>query len=337
MFKHTGVIILDIPTFDPIYNGYAKGIEKMSILSAPYFHKETAAYEFVESRIWPEGPICPHCGGYERISLMKGKSTRIGTYKCYQCRKPFTVKIGTIFESSHIPLYKWLQAIFLIASSKKGISSNQLHRTLGITLKSAWFLSHRIREAMRDGSLVPFGRSGGDVEVDETFIGHDPDVEPAPRKKANWVEKIKVLSLVDRESGRARSFVVNSLSAKDIAPILDANIAKEARLLTDEAPRYKGHAKRFADHGVVKHRADEWVSWTDPTVHTQTVEGYFSIFKRGMKGVYQHASKKHLHRYMAEFDFRYNNRIALGVDDEARADQILKGIVGKRLTYQVAN
>lgn len=310
----------------------------MSILSAPHFHDEEAAYEFIEARIWPDGPICPHCGGCERISKMNGKSTRIGTYKCYQCRKPLTVKIGTIFEASHIPLHKWLQAIFLIASSKKGISSNQLHRTLGITLKSAWFLSHRIREAMRTGDLDPFGSNGGDVEVDETFIGRDPDARPTPPgTNPTWVEKVKVLSLIDRNTGRARSFVVDSLSAKEIAPILAENIAKEARLLTDEAPRYKGHGRKFADHGYVNHKRKEWVSYSDPTVHTQTVEGYFSIFKRGMKGVYQHASKRHMHRYMAEYDFRYTNRAKLGIDDEARADRLLRGIVGRRLTYRTTH
>src|ERR1043165_858698 len=145
-----------------------------SILSAPHFHNEEAAYKFVEARVWPRGPVCPHCGGVERIGLMGGKSTRLGTYKCYDCRKPFTVKIGTIFESSHIPLRLWLQAIFLIASSKKGISSNQLHRTLGLTLKSAWFMSHRIREAMRLQGLAPMGHGGGGVEIDETYIGRDP-------------------------------------------------------------------------------------------------------------------------------------------------------------------
>jgi len=310
----------------------------MSILSAPYLHDEKAAYEFIEARIWPDGPVCPHCGGCERISKMNGKSTRIGAYKCYQCRKPFTVKIGTIFEASHIPLHKWLQAIFLIASSKKGISSNQLHRTLGITLKSAWFLSHRIREAMRGGDLSPFGTNGGDVEVDETFIGRDPDARPTPEgTNPTWVEKIKVLSLVDRDSGQTRSFVVDTLSAKDLAPILAENIAKEARLLTDEAPRYKGYGRKFAGHGYVNHKRKEWVSYTDQTVHTQTVEGFFSIFKRGMKGVYQHASKRHMHRYMAEYDFRYNNRAKLGVDDEARAELLLRGIVGRRLTYRTTN
>lgn len=180
-----------------------------SILSAPHFHNEEAAYKYVEERIWPNGPVCVHCGCYQRIGKMGGKSTRIGVYKCYDCRKPFTVKVGTIFESSHTPMHVWLQAIFLIASSKKGLSSNQLHRMLGVTLKSAWFLSHRIRESMRSGDLAQFGANGGVVEVDETYIGHDKTIKPKGVKKGRgYHHKNKVLSLVDRTSGQARSFVV---------------------------------------------------------------------------------------------------------------------------------
>jgi transposase-like protein len=210
-----------------------------SILSQPYFHNEEAAYAFVESHIWRRGPVCPHCGGVERNSKMGGKSTRIGTYKCYDCRKPFTVKIGSIFESSHIPLRLWLQAIFLISSSKKGISSNQLHRTLGITLKSAWFMSHRIREAMRSGDYARFGSEGGAVEVDETFIGHDKTIKPKGMKKGRgYHHKNKVLSLVDRKSGRSRSIVVDDVKASTLAPIIRANVAREAKLMTDEAYYY---------------------------------------------------------------------------------------------------
>lgn len=306
-----------------------------SILSAAYFHNEEAAYAFVEARIWPHGPICPHCGGVERNRKMGGKSTRIGTYKCYDCRKPFTVKIGTIFESSHIPMNVWLQAIFLIASSKKGISSNQLHRSLGITLKSAWFLSHRIREAMRTGDLAPFGAEGGAVEVDETFIGHDKSIKPKGEKKGRgYHHKNKVLSLVDRTSGQARSVVIDDMKATTIAPIVRSNLAREARLMTDEFAAYTTVGHEFADHGVVRHMRGEYVSRYDPSIHTNTIEGFFSIFKRGMKGVYQHCAHNHLHRYLAEFDFRYNNRIALGVNDTTRADRILSGVKGKRLTYR---
>ena len=305
----------------------------MSVLSAPHFHNEKAAYAYVEARVWPEGPICPHCGGYERISLMGGKSTRIGAYKCYQCRKPFTVKVGTIFEASHVPLRFWLQAMFLMASSKKGISSNQLHRTLGVTLKTAWFMSHRIREAMRSGDLAPFGHGGGIVEADETFIGVEPG---EPKAKAGGNHKMKVLSLVDRSTGAKRSYVLDFINARVIGEIVVANLSREAILMTDEARHYVKIGEQFAGHGHTNHAAGEYVSRLNPLVHTNTVEGSFSIFKRGMRGIYQHCSKKHLHRYLAEFDFRYSNRIALGVNDVARTDTLLAGVVGKRLTYQTA-
>lgn len=306
-----------------------------SILSSAYFHNEEAAYEYVEARLWTNGPVCPHCGGVERIGKMGGKSTRIGTYKCYDCRKPFTVKVGTIFESSHIPLRLWLQAIFLIASSKKGVSSNQLHRTLGITLKSAWFMSHRIREAMRSGDLSPFGSDGGAVEVDETFIGRDFNKKPKGEKKGRGYDhKNKVLSLVDRTTGQARSVVVDNLKTSTLLPILHENIAREARIMTDEAGQYKYLDQHFAGHAFTRHGQGEYVSKTDRTIHTNTIEGYFSIFKRGMKGVYQHCGHNHLNRYLAEFDFRYNNRKALGVDDQQRAETLLRGVIGKRLTYE---
>ena len=300
----------------------------MSNLSAPHFHDEQAAYDYVEARIWPHGATCPKCGERERVSKMNGKSTRIGAYKCYKCRKPFTVKVGTIFESSHVKMNVWLQAIYLICGSKKGISSNQLHRILGVTLKTAWFMSHRIREAMRSGDLAPMGGGGGAVESDETFIGNDPDYKGSRRV---YHHKLKVLSLVDRESGRARSFVVDKLHKKEIFPILRENIDREAKLMTDMAPWYNTAKQDFPKHDSVDHNKDEWARGE---VTTNTVEGYFSIFKRGMKGVYQHCGKRHLHRYLAEFDFRYSNRAARGVDDTLRADLALAGIVGKRLTYE---
>jgi transposase-like protein len=302
----------------------------MSHLSAPYFHNEEAAYAYVEARVWPNGPVCPHCGGHDRISKMGGKSTRIGTYKCYQCRKPFTVKVGTIFEASHVPMRYWLQAIYLICASKKGISSNQLHRTLGVTLKTAWFMSHRIREAMRSGDLAPFGAGGGVVEVDETFIWDDP-TKPKARKQRGFHHKNKVLSLVDRNTGRAKSVVIEEITKAEIFPIIRENVSKEAVINTDELNLYKSLRDEFAGHEYVKHKFEEWVR---DGVHTNTIEGYFSIFKRGMRGIYQHCAKHHLHRYLAEFDFRYSNRVGRGVDDAARADIALRGIVGKRLTYQ---
>jgi len=300
----------------------------MSNLSAPHFHDEEAAYAFVEARVWPQGPTCPKCGERGRVGKMGGKSTRVGAYKCYVCRKPFTVKIGTIFESSHIPMHIWLQAIYLLCASKKGISSHQLHRVLGVTLKTAWFMSHRIREAMRSGDLAPMGAGGGIVEVDETFIGNAKEKKPNAR---GYQHKHKVLSLVDRRTGRARSMVVDSLSAKAIVPILRENISDEARIMTDEAPQYRRLGAEFFGHSVVMHTAGEYVRGD---VHTNTIEGFFSIFKRGMKGVYQHCAKKHLHRYVAEFDFRYSNRSALGVEDAERATNALLGVIGKRLTYE---
>jgi len=301
----------------------------MSLLSQKHLQDEEAAYAWVEAHIWPNGPVCPHCGGTERISKMQGKATRTGLYKCYACRKQFRVTVGTIFEKSHIPMHLWLQAFYLIAGSKKGISANQLHRTLGITLKSAWFVGHRIREAMRTGSLMaPMGGDGGSgvVEADETFIGRKPG---APKKRG-YGHKNAVLSLVER-GGEVRSFHVADVKADTVVTIVKDNIAKEARVMTDDAGQYRDRLADFAEHGVVNHTAGEYVRGT---VHTNTVEGYFSIFKRGMKGVYQHCSEKHLHRYLAEFDFRYNHRVAKGVHDEARATSMVKGAIGKRLTYR---
>ncbi|HKX78734.1 MAG TPA: IS1595 family transposase [Novosphingobium sp.] len=301
-----------------------------SALSAKHLHDEEAAFAYVEARIWPEGPVCPHCGGVERISKMQGKATRMGLYKCYQCRRQFTVKIGTIFESSHVGLHIWLQAMSLIAASKKGISSNQLHRTLGVTLKTAWFMSHRIREAMRSDDNGLFGGDGGVVEVDETFIGK---LKGAPVKRA-FHHKMKVLALVDRDSGRARTMVIENVNADTLMPIVLANVAREARVMTDEHSGYRHLKDNFAAHGTTSHGRGQYVDLEDRTVHSNTVEGYFSIFKRGMKGVYQFCGEQHLHRYLAEFEFRYNNREKLGCNDADRADALLSGVVGKRLTYE---
>jgi transposase-like protein len=302
-----------------------------SILSAPHFHNEEAAYAFVEARIWPNGPVCPHCGGVDRISKMNGKSTRIGAYKCYQCRKPFTVKVGTIFEASHVPMHLWLQAMYLMCASKKGISSNQLHRTLGVTLKTAWFMSHRIREAMRDGNLAPFGSGGTPVEVDEAYIGRRKGVAVA---QGGSRHKNQVVSLVDRATGAVRSVHTARMQPGEVVAVVRANGAKEARLMTDEAHLYRVVGKEFASHETVFHGINEYARGD---VTTNTVEGYFSIFKRGMRGIYQHCGEQHLHRYLAEFDFRYSNRVALGVNDEGRANIALQGVVGKRLTYETAS
>jgi transposase-like protein len=309
-----------------------------SVLNDKHFHDEKAAYKWVEARVWPEGPVCPHCGGVERINPMKGKSTRIGTYKCYQCRKPFTVKVGTIFESSHIPMKLWLQAIFLMTSSKKGISSNQLHRTLGCTLKTAWFMSHRIREAMREGGLTPMGGNGGIVEADETYFGKSKEPKVSKQRKGRPYkvgsrgprDKRAVLSLVER-GGRVRSFHVQSADKSTVANIVKENVDRETRLHTDESRLYHGADEYFESHETVKHSLKEYARGD---VHVNSAEGFFGIFKRGMRGVYQHCSEKHLHRYLAEYDFRYNYRMALGVGDEGRATMALKVIVGKRLTYE---
>jgi transposase-like protein len=305
-----------------------------SALSAPHFHSEEAAHAYVEKRLWPDGPVCPHCGGVDRVGKLQGKSTRVGVWKCYQCRKPFTVKIGTIFEDSKLALNIWLQAMYLIAGSKKGISSNQLHRTLGITLKTAWFMSHRIREAMRSDDLSPFGSDGGMVEIDETFIGRRAGVE---MKAGGHRHKMAVLALVDRNSGASRAFVVDHVDLQCIDPIVAKNLAAEAHMMTDEFKLYRAFAPYQAAHSAVNHSVGEYVRKGEPHIHTNTIEGYFSIFKRGMRGVYQFCAEKHLHRYLAEFDFRYSNREANGFTDTARADEILKGVVGKRLMYGLAN
>ena len=303
----------------------------MSILSRPEFHNEEAAYASVEARIWANGPVCPHCGGVDRISKMGGKSTRIGAYKCYQCRKPFTVKIGTIFEASHVPMNLWMQAIYLMCASKKGISSNQLHRTLGITLKSAWFMSHRIREAMKDSTGL-LGGGGSIVEADETYM--------APKRGEKTVHaghhRSKVVSLVQRD-GKTRSFHVANVDGANLKPILLANIAKDSHLMTDGAQHYRKIGREFALHESTNHAQKEYAKPSKVkgvSAHSNTVESYFAILKRGIVGTYHHVSEEHLQRYVDEFDFRFSNRASLGVDDSARAERLLKGVVGKRLTYQ---
>ena len=318
----------------------------MSVLSRPYFHDEAAAFQHVEEILWPQGPVCHHCGAMERIYTLKGVRTkpskknphgveRHGLYKCGECRKQFTVRMGTIFEESHLPLHKWLQAIHLLCSSKKGISAHQLHRILECQYKTAWFLGHRIREAMRSGDFTPMGGAGAFVEADETYIGRLAGV---PKGKHGPAHKNMVLTLVER-GGAARSFHIDTASVARVIPIVRDNIAKESRLITDEALHYRRVGKDYRSHGAVEHGAKEYgrieYDGTEKVnINTNTVEGYYSIFKRGMKGVYQHCSEHHLHRYLAEFDFRYTNRIARGIDDGTRAFLALKGAKGKRLTYR---
>ncbi len=301
-----------------------------SVLSEERFHNEQAAYDFVEARLWPMGPVCPHCqAGNDRVGKLEGKTTRLGLYKCYACRKPFTVKIGTIFESSHAPLRYWLQAIYLICSSKKGISTRQLQRTLGVGMKTAWFMGMRIREAMTQYNPPPMGGNGEIVEIDETFIGRK-----AGRKKGvGFDHKHVVLSLVTR-GGKARSFHVGGVSAAEILPYVYKNVLQATHVMTDEAHRYSRLGEIYASHASVNHSKEEYARGH---VTTNTVEGFFSIFKRGMKGVYQHCSEEHLQRYLSEFDFRYSNRIKLGIDDVERADRALLGAKGKRLTYATSH
>jgi transposase-like protein len=301
-------------------------------LQDPRFTDETAAREALEAVVWPNGPTCPHCGNAnpDKIAKLTTKSVRPGLHYCDECKGQFTATVGTVFERSKIPLTKWWLAMHIIGSSKKGISSHQLHRMLGISYKSTWFMMHRIREAMRSGDLAPMGGVGGIVEADETFIGR----KEGSIKRRGHGHKNALLSLVDRESKQVRSFHVDGTSAADIVPIIKANVAKETAMMTDEGGHYSKLGDHFASHESVSHKADEYVRGS---VHTNTVEGYYSVFKRGMKGVYQHCSEKHLHRYLSEFDFRYSNRSAVGVEDAERVTKIAAGITGKRLTYRRTN
>ena len=296
----------------------------MSILSAAYFHDEAAAFAELEATLWPHGPVCPRCGGKERITAVKG--ARMGLRRCGPSKRQFTVTVGTVFESSHVKLNLWLQAAYLMCSSKKGISSHQLMRTLDVTYKTAWFMTHRIREAMKGGNLPPMGGEGVTVEIDETFIGNKPGREV----RRGHAHKNAVLTLVQR-GGTSRSFHVDGTSAAHLLPIIKANVLPGTAVMTDEAGQYAHLAKHFASHGFTRHAQGEYVRGD---VHTNTVEGFYSVFKRGMKGVYQHCAERHLHRYVAEFDFRYNNRVRLGVDDAQRTAAALQGVIGKRLTYR---
>lgn len=308
----------------------------MSVLSKPYFHDEEAAYAKLEAIIWPEGPVCPHCGCMGRIYKMTAnaeKRIRIGLHKCGDCRKQFTVKVGTVFESSHVKLNLWFQAAYLMASSKKGISAHQLHRTLGVTYKTAWFMAHRLREAMATVGMEPMGGEGKWVEADETFVGgKEKNKHVGSRKRGNIGGRGKeiVFSLVER-GGKVRSHHVPSVTAKTLRPILVAQLDAKTYLMTDDAGQYRNMPKDFPAHQTVNHSIDEYVRGE---AHTNTVEGYFSILKRGIVGTFHHVSQQHLKRYLAEFDFRYNERESLGVNDGQRTTHVLRGITGKRLTYR---
>lgn len=303
------------------------------------YNDENAAREHLEALQWPDGPVCPHCGVVNEATALKGKSTRPGVYKCRPCQKPFSVTVGTVFERSKIPLSKWLLATELLTSSKKGISAHQVHRMLGVTYKTAWFMMHRIREAMAPvpGSEPPLGGEGKIVEADEAYIGRKSG--KAGRKHAGSGgagHKLAVLSLVER-GGKIRSFKMNTTLGKDIVPILMANVNRKTDALhTDGAQvyRFTGAAK---SHESVDHNKEYVRDGKAGKVHTNTLEGFFSVFKRGMIGTYQHCGEQHLQRYLAEFDFRQNYRVNAGFDDTMRAEKALKGINGKRLTYRRTN
>jgi transposase-like protein len=303
----------------------------MSDFTNPIFHDETKAREWLEARLWPNGPICPHCGVIGQATLMKGKSTRPGVYQCNACRAPFTVNVGTLYERSKVPLSKWLAATHLMMASKKGMSALEIGRLLGLSKKTAWFLCHRIRESLRETKpelVGPLGGSNKVVEADETYIGGK-----AKNRKNHVPPKEAAFALVERD-GRVRSFHVPAVSAKTLRPILRAQVDKGTFLMTDDSPVYPTLGKDFKGHGTVNHSIEEYVRggfW-----HTNTVENYFSILKRGIVGTYHHVSQEHLKRYLAEFDFRYNEREGLGVTDAQRMAKAIPGIVGKRLTYRRA-
>ena len=304
-----------------------------SVLSTPHLQNEAAAFAYVEAALWPNGPVCPHCGCMGRIYELKGKNARIGLRKCGDCRKPFTVRMGTIFESSHLPLYMWLQVFHLMCASKKGIATRQIQRMLKCSMKTAWFLGMRIREAMDDGSLDKLGGEGKTVEIDETFVGGLEKNKHASKRKhvgTGGSGKEAVFSLVER-GGRVRSHHVTEVNAKTLRPIITAQVDAATRVMSDEGATAKSLARKFKKHGTVSHSAGEYVRGE---IHTNTIESYFAILKRGIHGVYHSVSQQHLHRYLAEFDFRYNARDALGVDDTTRADRALVGVKGKRLFYQ---
>ncbi len=298
-------------------------------LTSPIYHDDNAAREHLEKVLWPDGPNCPRCGIMrDRITKLKGKSTRPGVYKCKDCRKPFTVTVGTVMERSKIPLHKWILAAQLMASSKKSMSSHQLHRMLGTNYETAWFLFHRLREAANDlGGSGPLGGQNKVVEADESYVGgkaKNKAYGPPPKKMA-------VFTLVERE-GRARSRHVADVTAKTLREAIVTQASRKSYLMTDEAAVYEKIGREFSGHGTVNHSANEYVR-TGGFHHTNTAESFFALFKRAVFGQFHHVSEAHLHRYLAEADFKYNHRKALGIDDAARAEALLRGAKGKRLLY----
>ena len=291
------------------------------VLNAPHFQDEAAAFAYVEAHLWPNGPVCPFCGETSRIGRLNGKTTRPGLCKCYACQKPFTVRMGTIFESSHLALRLWLQVMHLMCASKKGIATRQIQRMLQCSMKTAWFVGHRVRLAMAPGAVGPIGGQGKTVEADETFVTKSPKTRRRPHERTDT----QILSLVER-GGPIRSVF---LDHRTVRSALYEHLDRDSRLVTDKAQAYV-HFMPLGKHESVDHSKGEYVRGD---VHTNTLEGFFSIFKRGLIGVYQHIDKKHLDRYLAEFDFRQNNRAKLGIDDVQRASIVLAGVKGKRLTY----
>ena len=304
----------------------------MTDLLNPIFTDADKAREHLESLRWPSGPVCPHCGNSDRakIRALQGKSHRKGLYQCAECREQFTVTVGTVFERSKIPLNKWMLATHLMAASKVGMSAHQLHRMLGVTYKTAWFMAHRIREAMGDDAPAPMGGGeGGQVQADETYI--------AGSKRAKGYQKghrhlKQVVALVDPSTGAARSFAVKTATAEDVREIVVTNADRKSTLVTDESRLYTKVGAEFAGHKKIKHATGKYVSKDGFT--TNNVENYFGILKRGVLGTFFHVSEKHLQMYLKEFDFRYTNRAGKGVADVERRDLALKGISGKRLTYR---
>ncbi len=297
-----------------------------AILNQPHFQDAEKAREYLEALRWANGVICPHCGVIGKHYKLEGKAHRPGVYKCVDCASQFTVTVGTVFESSKIKLHIWLQAVHLMSASKKGISAKQLERMLGVTYKTAWFMGHRIREAMNIQPKAQYGESGAPVEADETYWGN------TTKKAAGGAQhKMKIFSLVER-GGEKRSFHVTNVDYRTLRPIMQAMISSKARLMTDESAVYKSARKDFAKHFAVNHSKGQY--WRIPDITTNSIESSFAILKRGLYGTFHSVSEQHLQRYATEFDFRWNNRAALGVNDSQRTDKALMGIFGKRLTYR---
>lgn len=302
-------------------------------LTNPIFNDLDAARAHFESIRWPSGPYCPYCGVFDRVAALGGKSMGPGWYHCKDCRKKFTAAVGTIYERSHVPLTKWFLATHVMCASKKGMSAHQIGRMLGLPYKTAWFMAHRIREGMREITPTPMGGAGKIVEADETFVGgREKNKHAHKRNSANLggAGKEPVFSLVER-GGKVRSHHIPSVTATNLRPILMAQLDRASSLMTDGEGQYRLVAPLFARHEVVNHSIGEYVRGE---AHTNTIESYFAILKRGIGGVYHHVSEQHLKRYLGEFDFRYNERTALGVADKERATKAIKGVVGKRLTYE---